>query len=138
MQDRIKAELEHLTRLLKFSREGRRPLQLQSHKPIPIATYIPKFSSSSSSYMRARDPDAEKQQAAKLRAQYRQEKKGAMRELRKDNRFLAGVVQDKKEAEDRRYQEHIKRAMGSLEGERAEQKKEQREKDRAKRRAGKK
>ena len=78
----------------------------------------------------------ERAAAQKLRAQYRQEKKGAMRELRKDNRFLAAVVQEKKEAQDRAYNERMKRAMGSLEGERAEQRREEKAKAREKKRAG--
>jgi len=32
-----------LQRLQKFSKQNRKPLELQHHKPIPIPTYIPKF-----------------------------------------------------------------------------------------------
>jgi nucleolar protein 14 len=124
--------------MLRFSREGRQPLLLQAHKPIPIATFIPKFETRSSSYLRSKDPDAERAATQKLRAQYRQEKKGAMRELRKDNRFLAAVVQERKEAEDKAYNERVKKVMGGLEGERAEQRREERAKTKEKKRAGKK
>ena len=65
-----------------------------------------------------------------------------MRELRKDNRFLAAVVQERKEAQDKAYNERMKRVMGGLEGERAEQRREEKAKAKAKakekRRAGKK
>lgn len=36
------------------------------------------------------DPDTERNNLAKLRKQLKEEKKGAIRELRKDARFLAG------------------------------------------------
>lgn len=129
---------DSLQRLLKFSRQARQPLRLQAHKPIPIPTYIPKFETTSSNYLRRQDPDHEKNEAAKLRNQYKQEKKGAIRELRKDARFLAGVEQKKQIEKDRAYNERMKRVFGSIEGERAEQKAMEREKSKEKRRAGRK
>ncbi|KAG5220021.1 nucleolar complex protein [Salix suchowensis] len=116
----------------------RLPACLKVHKPIPIATYIPKFESSSSSYMRRQDPDRERNEAAKLRNQYKEERKGAIRELRKDARFLATVEQEKQKEKDRAYHERMKRVFGSLEGERAEQKAMDREKAKDKRRSGRK
>ena len=68
---------------------------MQAHKPIPIPTYIPKFEHTTSNYLRNRDPDHERNEAAKLKAQYKQERKGAIRELRKDARFLASEQQKK-------------------------------------------
>ncbi|KAF7432764.1 nucleolar complex protein 14 [Pleurotus ostreatus] len=131
LQDRLK-------KMLHFARQSRQPLLLQVHKPIPIATYIPKFESSSSSYMRRQDPDRERNEAAKLRNQYKEERKGAIRELRKDARFLATVEQEKQKEKDRAYHERMKRVFGSLEGERAEQKAMEREKAKDKRRSGRK
>ncbi|KAI6135128.1 Nop14-like protein [Pisolithus thermaeus] len=125
-------------RLLKFARQSRRPLLLQAHKPIPIPTYIPKFEQKSSSYLRRQDPDHERNEVSKLRYQLKQEKKGAIRELRKDARFIAAVEQKKQVEKDQAYSERMKKVFGSLEGERAEQKAMQRQKMRDKRRAGRK
>ncbi|KJA29642.1 hypothetical protein HYPSUDRAFT_31595 [Hypholoma sublateritium FD-334 SS-4] len=140
--DGHKAQLSKLTdslqRLLKFARQARRPLRLQAHKPIPIPTYIPKFETTSSNYLRRQDPDHEKNQASKLRNQYKQERKGAIRELRKDSRFLAGVEQKKQIEKDRTYTERMRRVFGSIEGERAEEKQMERDKAKDKRRSGKK
>ncbi|KAG8767524.1 nucleolar complex protein 14 [Serendipita sp. 405] len=88
--------------------------------------------------MRNRDPDADRAALAKLKAQHKKEKKGAIRELRKDNRFLASVQQEKQDAKDREYKARMSKAFASLESERAEQKKEEKAKMREKRRAGKK
>ncbi len=123
---------------MKFSHQARRPLALQAHKPIPIPTYIPRFEHSSSNYLRNRDPDHERNEAAKVRAQYKQERKGAIRELRKDARFLAGEQQKKQKEKDKSYNDRMKRVYGSLEGERAEEKVMEREKMKDKKRAGKK
>lgn len=111
---------------------------LQAHKPIPIPTFIPKFEATSSSYLRRQDPDHERNEASKLRHQYKREKKGAIRELRKDARFLSAVEQKKQSEKDRAYKDSMKRAFGSLEGERAEQKALDREKTREKKRSGRK
>ena len=125
-----------IARLLKFARQSRRPLALQSHKPIPIATYIPKFEGNSSSYIRNRDPDQERAAASKLRYQLKQERKGAIRELRKDARFLSAVRQKEQQEKDRTYSERMNKVFSSLEGERAEQKKMDREKAKEKKRSG--
>ena len=133
--------IDTTTRLLKFAKQDRKPLRLQAHKPIPIPTFIPKFeTSSSSNYLRRQDPDHEKNQLDKLKAQYKQERKGAIRELRKDSRFLAAVQQKEQIEKDRQYKERMGRVFGSIEGERAEQKQmeKEKEKSRDKRRAGKK
>ncbi|KAG6812102.1 hypothetical protein H0H92_004402 [Tricholoma furcatifolium] len=127
-----------LGRLLKFSRQARQPLRLQAHKPIPIPSYVPKFETTTSNYLRRQDPDHERNEAAKLRNQYKQEKKGAIRELRKDAKFLASVEQQKQKEKDRAYTDSMKRVFGSIEGERAEQKSMEREKAKEKRRSGRK
>jgi len=73
-----------------------------------------------------------------LRAQFKQERKGAIRELRKDARFLANVEQKKEIEKDRAYNERMKRVVGSIESERAEEKRMEREKSKEKRRSGRK
>ena len=113
-------------------------MRLQAHKPIPIATYIPKFESTTSNYLRQRDPDFERNEAAKLKHQYKQERKGAIRELRKDASFLASVEHQKQIQKDKAYRDSMKKAFTSIEGERAEQKAMEREKAKEKRRKGKK
>ncbi|KAF7294153.1 hypothetical protein HMN09_01143700 [Mycena chlorophos] len=135
---RIANTVTALTRLLKFAAQSRRPLFLQAHKPIPIPTYVPKFEMSKSSYLRNQDPDKERNEAAKLRAQYKQERKGAIRELRKDARFLAGVEQERQREKDKAYGERMARVHGEIQVERAEEKRMEREKAKDKKRAGRK
>ncbi|KAF8838628.1 Nop14-like protein [Paxillus ammoniavirescens] len=138
VQLRVVSLQDKVGRLLKFARQSRKPLLLQAHKPIPIPTYIPKFESSSSSYLRRQDPDRERNEASKLRYQLKQERKGAIRELRKDAKFLAAAEHKKQAEKDRAYKDRMNKAFNSLEGERAEQKAMERDKAREKRRGGRK
>lgn len=110
---------------------------LQSHKPIPIATHAPKFDEGYS-YRRRHDPDSERNAAAKLRAEYKKEHKGAMRELRKDTRFLAEEQTRRQLENEAAYKSRMTKVHGSIQLERAEEKAMEREKAKAKRRAGKK
>lgn len=123
--------------MLKFSAESRKPLTLQAHKPIPIATYIPKFDAGYS-HQKRHDPDAQRNADSKLKALYRKEHKGAMRELRKDNRFLAGEQAKKQAEKDAAYASRMAKVHGEIQLERAEEKSLAREKARDERRAGKK
>lgn len=123
--------------MVKFAKAERKPLMAQSHKPIPIATYAPKFEERYS-YQKRHDPDAAKNAASKLRAEYKKEHKGAMRELRKDSRFLAEEQTRRQLETDAGYKSRMAKVHGSIEVERAEEKAMEREKSKEKRRAGKK
>ncbi|TCD67264.1 nucleolar complex protein 14 [Steccherinum ochraceum] len=138
LQTKLTSTKDILGCLLKFATQARKPLRLQAHKPIPIPSYIPKFEQHSSNYLRNRDPDSERNEAAKLRAQYKQERKGAIRELRKDAKFLAAEAQKKQKAKDKTYSDRMNKVMASMESERAEQKAAERDKEKEKRRAGRK
>ncbi|QRV72379.1 nucleolar complex protein 14 [Ceratobasidium sp. AG-Ba] len=137
LQKRHASTLDALSRLLKHSLAARKPLRLQAHKPIPIATYVPQFDAQYTG-RRPRDPDQERAASAKLRAEYRKERKGALRELRKDNRFLAAERAKRQEEVDSAYRQRMAKVLGEMHGERAEQKQMEREKQREKKRAGRK
>ena len=76
----------------------------------------------------------------KLRRQVKEERKGAIRELRKDARFLAGVQQREQQGRDEGYAKRMRQVHGGLEGERAEEKSalREKEKDKQRKREGKK
>lgn len=75
----------------------RRPLELHHHRPLPIASNVPKFEEDYNMDKRY-DPDTDRREMAKLKAEYKREKKGAVREIRKDSRFISRVklAEDKK------------------------------------------
>lgn len=132
-QDNAKTLLEtlqgRLERQIKFAKEKRTktPLRMQQHRPIPIAQHLPKFEKAYS-VDRHYDPDHERSQLHKLEAQIKKEKKGALRELRKDNQFIARERAKERKQKDDDYNKMLKGVMTILEGEQSEQNRIEREK----------
>ncbi|KAI8979383.1 nucleolar protein 14 [Mycotypha africana] len=120
---------QQLENQIRFGKEKRTktPLRLQSHRPIPIAQHLPKFELGYS-MDRHYDPDRERAQLKKLEAQVKKEKKGALRELRKDNMFIARERAKERKQKDAEYNKMVKGVMSLLEGEQSEKNKLEREK----------
>jgi nucleolar protein 14 len=115
--------LNHLTLLLNQSQLQRRPLALHNHRPIPIKSLIPKFEENFNPD-RHYDPDRERADGARLRKEYKREKKGAVRELRKDASFLAREKLREKKEKDKAYEEKYRRLVASIQGEEGREAKE--------------
>lgn len=102
--------------LMQQSLEARQPLRLHNHRPLPIKTSFPKFEESydpSKHY----DPDRDRSDLSKLKAEHKTERKGALRELRKDASFMAREsLKDKKER-DQAYEKKFKRLVAEIQGE---------------------
>ncbi|KAK7745295.1 nucleolar complex protein 14 [Cytospora paraplurivora] len=106
----------HLSRALKVATLSRRPLELHHHRPLGIKSYIPKFEDSFDPDKHY-DPDRERAELAKLRAEHKKERKGAMRELRKDANFLARERLRIKKEKDEAYEKKYKRLVSEIQGE---------------------
>ncbi|KAF7729989.1 nucleolar complex protein 14 [Apophysomyces ossiformis] len=119
---------DRLERQIKFCKDkrGKTPLRMQQHRPIPIAQHLPKFEKGYS-MDRHYDPDHERAQISKLQAQIKKEKKGALRELRKDNMFMAREKAKQQKTKDQEYNKMIKGVMSLLEGDQAEKNRLERE-----------
>lgn len=105
----------HLTRALKVATLSRRPLELHHHRPLGIKSFIPKFEDSFDPDKHY-DPDRERAELAKLRAEHKKERKGAMRELRKDANFLARERLRLKKEKDEAYEKKYKRLVAEIQG----------------------
>ena len=125
LKDLHSSTTSNLSRMLEHARSFRRPLAMQAHKPVPIASYAPKFEDDFAPG-RHYDPDSERNSSAKVRALYKKERKGAIRELRKDNRFLAGEKAREQRDKDSAYDTRMRRVEGEINSERAEEKAMQR------------
>eukprot|EP00271_Cylindrocystis_brebissonii_P001708 TRINITY_DN1198_c4_g1_i1.p1 TRINITY_DN1198_c4_g1~~TRINITY_DN1198_c4_g1_i1.p1 ORF type:complete len:1029 (+),score=344.93 TRINITY_DN1198_c4_g1_i1:40-3126(+) len=93
--------------------QTRLPLQMRAKRPEPIKMFNPKFEEN---FVLGRDydPDRERSERKKLQRQIKREARGAARELRKDNWFLAEEkAQEQRQAEAERADKY-KRAMGFL------------------------
>lgn len=100
---------------MQISRLSRRPLELHHHRPLAIRTYIPKFEDSFDPNKHY-DPDRERAELAKLKKEHKRERKGALRELRKDNAFMARENLRVKKEKDAAYEKKYKRLVAEIQG----------------------
>lgn len=105
-----------LARHLQLARLARRPLELHHHKPLAIRTYVPKFEDSFDPNKHY-DPDRERAELAKLKAEHKRERKGALRELRKDAAFMQRENLRVKKQRDEAYEKKYKRLVAEIQGE---------------------
>lgn len=115
--DRTSAQL---SRALKVATLSRRPLELHNHRPLAIKTYIPKFEDDFDPDKHY-DPDRERAELAKLKAEHKKERKGAMRELRKDANFMAREKLRLKKEKDAAYEKKYKRLVAEIQSEEGHQ-----------------
>ena len=101
---------------LDAARRARRPLALHHHKPLPVKTAIPRFEDSYNPEKRY-DPDRARAESAKLRAEHRKERKGVLREFRKDASFRAREQLRAKREKDEAYDKKFKRLVAEIQGE---------------------
>jgi nucleolar protein 14 len=116
-----KSTLQTLNARLTTARIRRRPQLLHDHRPLPIKTSIPKFEESFDPNKHY-DPDKERSESAKLQKEYKREKKGALRELRKDANFIAREKLREKKDKDQKYEEKYKRLVAEIQGEEGREK----------------
>lgn len=70
------------------------------------------------------DPDKERAEQTRLRKEYKRERKGAMRELRKDANFIAREKLRDKRERDRAHADRERRLIAEIQGEEGREKKE--------------
>lgn len=108
--DQIAASLVSHQQICQEKRVG---LKLQNRKQMAIKSYAPKFHSNFAPDKHY-DPDRERSQTAKQTKEFKQEFKGAVRELRKDAAFINNIRREKKRGDDAAYKRKIDGIMGNL------------------------
>lgn len=98
------------------SQHTRRPLLLHNHRPLAIKQSIPKFEEDFNPDKHY-DPNRERAELAKLKAEHKRERKGAMRELRKDANFVAREQLKEKKEKDAAYEKKYRRLIAEIQGE---------------------
>ncbi|KAI4226634.1 MAG: hypothetical protein LQ349_006848 [Xanthoria aureola] len=116
MGAKIHDTLHQIEDLLTKARIARRPLLLHNHRPLPIKTSIPKFEESFNPDKHY-DPDRDRAETNKLKAEHKKERKGALRELRKDANFIARESLREKKENDAQYEKKFKRLVAEIQGE---------------------
>lgn len=116
----LKEEIEHsyekLHQQLEDSFKTRKSLCLHHHRPLAIKSSIPKFEDSYNPDKHY-DPDRDRAEMSKLKAEHKRERKGALRELRKDASFIARESLREKKEKDSAYEKKYKRLVAEIQGE---------------------
>ncbi|KAK3675669.1 nucleolar complex protein 14 [Recurvomyces mirabilis] len=110
-----KKDTQHLTILLAQIHLRRRPLELHHHKKLAIRSSIPKFEEGFNPDKHY-DPDKERSEKRKLEKEVKREKKGALRELRKDGNFVAREQLREKRERDAEYEKKQRRLIAEIQG----------------------
>lgn len=116
LSTQITSALHKLNIQLTQSHHTRRPLLLHNHRPLAIKQSIPKFEEDFNPDKHY-DPNRERADLAKLRAEHKRERKGAMRELRKDANFVAREQLKEKKEKDAAYEKKYRRLIAEIQGE---------------------
>ncbi|OGM40988.1 putative rRNA maturation protein (Nop14) [Aspergillus bombycis] len=113
VQDTLQLTVDKLDGHTSKARLTRRPLLLHDHRPLAIKTAIPKFEDTFNPDKHY-DPNRERAEANRLKAEYKRERKGAMRELRKDANFIAREKLREKKERDAEYEKKYKRLVAEV------------------------
>ncbi|KIV90231.1 hypothetical protein PV10_07560 [Exophiala mesophila] len=112
----LSTTLSTLKALQRSQSAARLPLLLHNHRPLAIKSSIPQFIENFNPD-RHYDPDRERAELNKLKAEHKKERKGAMRELRKDANFMAREQLREKKEKDEAYEKKYKRLVAEIQGE---------------------
>ncbi|KAJ0421024.1 nucleolar protein 14 [Aspergillus carlsbadensis] len=112
----LQTTITNLTNHLKPSKQARRPLLLHNHRPLAIKAAIPKFEDTFNPDKHY-DPNRERAELNRLKAEYKRERKGAMRELRKDANFVAREKLREKKEKDAEYERKYRRLVAEVQNE---------------------
>jgi nucleolar protein 14 len=112
----ISTNLTALLSLQTSTTKLRHPLLLHSHRPLAIKTSVPQYIDNYNPD-RHYDPDRQRADLSKLKAEHKKERKGAMRELRKDASFMAREQLRSKKEKDVAYEKKYKRLVAEIQGE---------------------
>ncbi|CAK7266325.1 nucleolar complex protein 14 [Sporothrix epigloea] len=110
--DRLATQIDATQRAAHLAR---RPLELHHHRPMAIRTFVPRFEDEFDPDKHY-DPNRERAEASKLKAEFKRERKGAMRELRKDAHFMQREKLKVKKAKDAAYEKKYKRLVAEIQG----------------------
>ncbi|QPG74713.1 hypothetical protein FOA43_002046 [Brettanomyces nanus] len=110
----IPSLLKKIENIRRIASNEREPLQLQSHRPLSIPTYAPKFEENYNPDRKFYDPDRTRQEVGKLQHQIKEEKKQNMRELRRQTEFEARAHINEKKEEYKKYHEKMAKIVNSI------------------------
>ncbi|KAK6455672.1 putative nucleolar complex protein 14 [Scheffersomyces xylosifermentans] len=97
----------------------RKPLTLQHHRSLAIATFAPKFEENFNPDKKSYDINRERQELNKVKNELKKERKAALKDIRQETRFVAGQqIAEKKQMYDAYHKKmaHIVNTISTVEG----------------------
>lgn len=125
--------IEKMSKIQNNLIKERKPLALQHHKAISIATFAPKFEENFNPDKKSYDVNRERQELNKIKNQIKKERKSTLKDIRKESKFTARQqIADKKDKYDEYHKKmaNIVNSISTIEG--AEKNTYEREKQRRK------
>ena len=116
LQKKIRATSKEISTRLSKAKLLRRPLELHHHRPLAIASNLPKFEEDYN-MDKHYDPNDDRREMAKLKAEHKREKKGAVREIRKDARFISRVKLQEDKTASKEYHAKMARLTAMIQSE---------------------
>lgn len=105
---------EAISKAITNASKTRRPLSLQTHRPIPLSSIVPKFEENFSLDKKSYDRNFDRASDAKLKAELRDTRRGAIRVLRRDAAFEARAGAKERREKGAVYDAKIKKAENRL------------------------
>jgi nucleolar protein 14 len=122
LQDLLTSTLKTINIHITQSLSTRKPLALHNHRPLAIKTSVPKFEESYNP-TKHYDLDTQRAEINKLKAEHKKERKGVIREFRKEARAEATIQLQQKKARDEAYEKKYRRLVAEIQGEEGREKK---------------
>ncbi|OBA24248.1 Nop14-like protein [Metschnikowia bicuspidata var. bicuspidata NRRL YB-4993] len=116
---RLGEMMARYSKLLGNQVQSRRPLTLQEHKKMSIKTFAPKFEENFNPDKKSYDINRERQELNKVKAQVKKETKLALKDIRKQTKFVARQqIEEKKEmySDYHRKMANIVNSISTVEG----------------------
>lgn len=105
---------QRFAKLASNTAASRRPLTLQEHKKMAIKTFAPKFEENFNPDKKSYDVNRERQELSKMKAQIKKEKKLAMKDIRKQTRFVGRQQIGEKKAMYAEYHKKMANIVNSI------------------------
>lgn len=109
--------IERLQRVLTLKKKERQPLRLQENEPVALRTKIPLFEDNFNPENKAHTKDPTQRELQKLRAQYKKERKGTIREIRRDAEFEARQRLGETRDEKAKYHDMLRKVTSQINSE---------------------
>ncbi|ODV77068.1 putative nucleolar complex protein 14 [Suhomyces tanzawaensis NRRL Y-17324] len=111
--------LNKLVKLQTNATKDRKPLALQNHRALAIATFAPKFEENFNPDKKSYDINRERQEVNKMKNQLKKERKATLKDIRQETRFVAGErILEKKQMYEQYHKKmaNIVNSISTIEG----------------------